>query len=323
MFRMTFREGFARGKPCIPGRDLLGAESILFCFSVALVLTVSLVSGCSEKVPENFLGSGTLESKEVRVSSLVAGKLVSVSFDEGDRVGEGDTLAVVDTTNMVIKRKELLATLDKLEASRKEVVEEIKRAGEDLASIEKKLKRVERLLSTGSATQQQYDDLLTRYNISESRLRSVRMKLETLKADEAKVSASIELLNKQISDAVITSPVSGTIARKYVEEGEIVGAGMPICKVDCTDEFWLRIFVSETMLGSIAIGDTVDVRVDGVERSFRGVVSWVSPEAEFTPKNVQTKDSRAELVYAVKIRLVEGSRFFKIGMPAEVYSRKI
>jgi len=293
---------------------------VVFTSGIFLVAAMSsLYFGCSEKTPENFLGSGTLEARQIRVGSLVSGKLLRLGFGEGDRVARGDTLAVIDVETLKLKKKQLEARFDEIEAGRKAVMQEIDRAEENLRNIEKKYRRIRELFSKGSATQQQMDDISSQKTLAASRLESARTRLETLDAQKKELEASVRVLEKQIADGVVLSPTMGVVAQKYFEEGEILRVGAPLYRIVDREEFWLRIFVAETELGKIAEGDTVEVRVDGVAEPMPGVIAWVSPEAEFTPKNVQTRNARAELVYAVKVRLIEKRDFLKIGMPAEVY----
>jgi HlyD family secretion protein len=141
-----------------------------------------------------------------------------------------------------------------------------------------------------------------------------------LAAKHEKIDANLKLLDKQISDAVVTAPSGGSVIEKYSEKGEIVTYGKPLVKIADISKVWLKVYVSEEMLGKIKLGGKADVRIDSMpEKSFTGSITWISPKSEFTPKSVQTRNSRIDLVYAVKITLENPDGIFKIGMPAEVY----
>ena len=187
------------------------------------------------------------------------------------------------------------------------------------ALLEKTFKRMAGLLQKGTATQQQYDDASTKFRLAESQLESAKSQEKLLDARAESVHASIAVLDRQIKDGAVVSPLAGIITEKYVEQGEVVSPGSALYKIADPTKYWLKIYVTEGDLGTFKIGSAVTVHIDAYQTPIAGVVSWVSPEAEFTPKNVETKDARAELVYAVKVTLREAPPVLKIGMPAEVY----
>ncbi|RKZ08173.1 hypothetical protein DRQ05_01960 [bacterium] len=309
------RQDDARGKVRICNIGF-GVASIL----IATLIVVG-VSGCSEKVPEGFVGSGTLEAKEVTLSAETSGTVLKLTRDEGETVSKGDTLCLLDVEKLRLKKNEVEAGMNELTANKAAFEEEAVQAEVNLNNVQKRYDRIGGLFKKGSATQQQFDDALTALTIAKSRLKLAKAKLEALDAQKHKIASSIELLDARIADGAITSPIDAVVEERYTEVGEFARVGMPIYKLVDTSRFWLRVYISGRELGSVAIGDTVTVKVDSVSRSLIGVISSVSSEAEFTPKNVQTRDSRAELVYAAKVRLLKGGKTLKIGMPAEVYIR--
>ena len=286
------------------------------CFAISGFV---LAAGCGREKPPGFLGSGTLEATEVTVSAQTSGQVLRLMKDEGDAVSAGDTLARIDVEKLELERKRLVASLEEIRAGRKPASEAVRQATDNLENLEKSYRRITGLLDSGSASQQQYDDASTRYLLAQSQLESAKAQEKTLDAREATVHASIALLDRQIRDGAVTAPLAGVIAEKYVEPGEVVPAGGSIFKIADTKDFWLKVYVGEKDLGLFRLGSGMRIHVDALEEPLGGVVSWVSPEAEFTPKNVETKDARAELVYAVKVTVQNPPDVLKIGMPAEVH----
>lgn len=282
-------------------------------------LLFAALAGCGGKKQAGFAGSGTLEATEVTVSAQTAGQILRLSKDEGDAVAAGDTLAAIDVEKLMLQRRQLLASVDEIRANRKPVAETVRQASDNYENIEKSYRRINALFEQGTATQQQYDDASTKYRVAASQLESAKAQGATLDAREATVRASIALLDRQIRDGAVIAPLAGIVTEKYVESGEVVPAGGAVFKIADTKRFWIKVYVSERDLGLFSLGSAVDVRVDAHAEPLAGEVSWVSPQAEFTPKNVETKDARAELVYAVKVTIKNPPGVLKIGMPAEVH----
>jgi HlyD family secretion protein len=286
---------------------------------VTITIVALACAGCGREKPPGFAGSGTLEATEVTVSAETPGQLLWLVKDEGDSVAAGDTLARIDVSKLVLQRRQLATSLDEIAANRKPVAESISQAKDNRDNLEKTSRRFAGLLQKGTATQQQYDDASTKYKLAESQLESAKSQEKLLDARAESVHASMAVLDRQIKDGAVTSPLAGIITEKYVEQGEVVSPGGAIYKVADPTKYWLKIYVTERDLGAFKIGSAVTVHIDALKTPLAAVVSWVSPEAEFTPKNVETKDARAELVYAVKVTLREAPPILKIGMPAEVY----
>ncbi len=292
-----------------------GAAYVFLCAAVA----VSALAGCGGRKAESFAGSGTLEATEVRVSAQTAGQVLRLAVDEGDSVAAGDTLAVLDIERLALQRTQLLASIDEIEAARKPASEAINQARDSYDNAETSFKRIAGLRDKGTATQQQFDDARTRSLVAKSQLESARAQQTALDAKEKTVRASIAVLDRQIRDGIVKAPGPGIVTEKYVEQGEYVPSGGGVVKIADTGTFWVKIYVSERDLGLFKIGGPAEVRADAVDGPLAGVIAWVSPEAEFTPKNVETRDARAELVYAVKVTVKNPSGVLKIGMPAEVH----
>jgi len=294
-------------------------DSAIVIGAACASLLFAALSGCGGKKQAGFAGSGTLEATEVTVAAQTAGQILRLSKDEGDAVAAGDTLAVIDVEKLMLQRRQLLASVDEIRANRRPVAETVRQAADNYENIEKSYRRINALFEQGTATQQQRDDAHTKYQVAESQLESAKAQGATLDAREATVRASIALLDRQIRDGAVIAPLAGVVTEKYVESGEVVPAGGAVFKIADTRRFWIKVYVSERDLGLFSLGSAVQVRVDAHAEPLAGEVSWVSPQAEFTPKNVETKDARAELVYAVKVSIENPPGALKIGMPAEVH----
>lgn len=275
--------------------------------------------GCQDKLPPGFAGSGTLEATEVTVSALNTGTIMKLTKEEGDAVKKQTLLAEIDVEKLILQRAQLAAGLKEIEAGRIIVNAEISKAMDNLDNLTLQYKRIKKLISKGTVTQQQYDDISTRLSVAKSQLAIAKAQQPMLDAKKAQIEASLKVLDRQIADGTVLSPLDGVVVEKYVELGEVAFQGGGLYKIADLANFWLKIYLAEADMGRVAIGQKVEVRVDAYPEPLMGIVTWASPEAEFTPKNVQTRQARAELVYAVKVTLVGSPDRLKIGMPAEVY----
>lgn len=303
-----------------------------FLLLVPGVLLAAMGCGCAEKTDTSFAGSGTIEATEVTVSAQARGELTAVAFEEGDPVTVGQVLAEIDVEDLKLQRRAAAAGVDEIEANRNTVQREIAAAEEgvgqakitrDNALVTRD--RIETLQKQGAATKDRLDRVETELSLAESRIRTAekqlavaRSRLNTLSAARKRTEESLAVLDDQIGKGVIESPAAGVIIEKFVEKGEVVNFGSPVCTVADLSTVWLTIYIGEESAGKVKLGDKASVRIDArPDRSFGGRITWISPKAEFTPKNVQTRESRIDLVYQVKITLPNPEGVFKIGMPAE------
>jgi len=284
--------------------------------------------------------SGYVEATEVRVSTKVGGTLETLNFDEGDRVEAGQEIGRIDTVDLEIElaaaraeraaaaadlrlRRAGYRTEDVAEAEARE-----RQAEADLAAAERDLQRMQALLDAGSGTTKSRDDALARRDVARAVLDAAREQLRKLRAgfrpEEidaaaarlAAAEARIAKIEQNLRDAVIVSPTSGLVTSKLVERGELLPAGAALVVVTDLTDAWLNIYIGEPDLGRVRMGQKVRVRTDdGQARS--GHVSFIASQAEFTPKNVQTRDERVKLVFKLKVTLDNEDGLFKPGMPAE------
>lgn len=307
--------------------------------SVLLLLPLLLVS-CAREAHRELLSSGHIEATEVRIASKVPGRVRAITAQEGDRIDAGAMLAEVDTTDLHLALETALADRAQAEAelrlrragARREDIAEARamlaQATADLDNAAKDLTRVETLMSAGSATEKQRDDATTRRDLARGRRDAAADRLERLQngsraeeieAAEARVSAGTARaaqIRQQISDARVVSPTSGRVTERLAEPGEVVGIGTPLLMVTDLGAPWLTIYVGEPDLPRIHLGQSVDVIADGGQKR-AGKISFIASEAEFTPRNVQTRDERVKLVFKVKVALENTDELWKPGMPAE------
>ncbi|CUU04134.1 HlyD family secretion protein [Candidatus Thermokryptus mobilis] len=313
---------------------------------IFFLLVWLLLNSCSGGKGDKDLkiyASGVVEAREVIVSSEVSGRIIELNFDEGSRVDSGFVLCRVDTEMIYQRYLEAKSQAEALllqyqlllKGARREEIEAMEQAVErarvNFENTKKHFERIKKLYEENVATQEQFDNARTLYESSKSQYEEAVKKLEILKSgareEEIKIAfanyqralAQMKSVELQIKKSKILSPISGFVTTKFVELGEFVSPGVPIAKISNLDEVYIRIYLPESELGFVKLGDSVDVKIDSYpKRVFKGMVVFVSPRAEFTPKNVQTKEERTKLVYAVKVKVRNEKGIFKPGMPADV-----
>ncbi len=281
------------------------------------IVAVACLTACSEK--SDFDATGIFEAVDVIVSSEASGRILSFDAAEGMSVSRGEMLGVVDSVQLHLQRRQLKAQQAALLSSRPDIQKQVTSLREQIAKQRSEQTRVENMLRDGAATIKQLDDIQAQIRILEGQLTAM---LSTLNSNSATIESNVEALEAQIAlldDRIekcrIVSPIDGTVLLKYVEAGELATPGKPLMKIADLNNIYLRAYFTSDQLADIALGDTVTVTADfgGDELiDYTGRIAWISAESEFTPKSIQTKDSRANLVYAVKI-YVENDGRIKIG----------
>lgn len=271
-----------------------------------------------------FDAQGSFEATEVVVSAEAAGRILRFDAEEGTTVEPGVTIGQIDTLQLDLQRRQLEAQQAALLASRPDVRAQAAALREQIAKQERELTRVQNLLRDGAATTKQRDDIEAQLRILRSQLSATLSSLDkstvTIDGNAAVVEAQIAALDDRIARCRIASPVAGVVLAKYAEAGEWTAVGKPLMKVADPERLYLRAYFTSEQLAAIRVGDAVTVTADfgGDQRyDYEGRIAWVSPESEFTPKTIQTRDSRANLVYAVKIAVRNDGRL-KIGLAGEV-----
>ena len=284
------------------------------------ILSVILISFACGRDSEIYDASGSFEATEIIVSSEVGGKILEMNIEEGDSVEGGALLGQIDTVQLWLKKRQILATVRALEARRPELRKQIAAIEEQISVQTREKERVERLLKAGAATGKQLDDVNASISILTKQLDAQRSSLANtsggLTEDASALMIQADQLDDQLKRSRITSPITGTILTKYAEAGEVTGAGKPLFKIADMDRMILKAYITSDILTQVKQGQSVKVYADFGEegsREYEGKIVWVSDKAEFTPKTIQTKDERANLVYAVKIA-VKNDGYLKIGM---------
>jgi HlyD family secretion protein len=313
-------------------------------WAVVVMSSTMILFGCGSKHDGLVESSGILEAVEVNVASKVSGQILQINVREGDTVVKGDTLASIDNEMQQLQLQQAVAGIDLADAQYRLLLngarsEDLSAAEETVRQTESSLQtaasdfeRIKELYTTNSVSKKQYEDAESRVIITQAQRNSSKQNLQKLRrfarpedigaakarVDQAKAQAN--LIKKQIKDSYITAPVSGTVTYKPVEEGELIGTGSTIVRISRLEKVELMIYVNETELGKVKLGSHADVVIDTYpDKNYSATVIYVSPVAEFTPRNVQTKDERTKLVFGVKLEVENISGELKSGMPADAY----
>lgn len=290
--------------------------------SLNLIAMAVLITGCN-KAPD-YDATGIFEATTVTVSSETTGKILSLDISEGDSINNGQTVAVIDTTMLVLQQKQLNSQKLSVENSSPDIVAQVSSLRAQIAHQKHECDRLGRLLADGATTQKQYDDAQSQLKVLQAQLDALTSSLSnnrnSISDNAVALQYQQEQLEEQIEKSTVKSPLTGTVLIKYAEQGEFATPGKPICKIANLNDIYLRSYFTVSQLADIQIGQDVTVIADfGGDKQYEypGTITWIAQESEFTPKSIQTKDSRANLVYAVKIAVKNDGRL-KLGQYGEV-----
>ncbi len=305
--------------------------------NLQFILAAFLFISCSSS-NGNFDAQGVFESEEVMVAAEVPGKIVSFSINEGDSIGQNMVIAIIDSTNLYLQKAQLIASKQALSQKLVDVAPQVSLLQQQMEVQNTQLKnlqyeknRIENLLKSDAATKKQLDDIVFQI---ESLRKQINVTKQQVKVQESNVGTQnrsimseldplqkrIDQVQELLNKSNVTNPINGTVLTTYVRAGEIVAAGKPMYKIANLETLTLRVYVTGDQLSKIKIGQNVKVFVDKGKKEYTelsGSISAIASKAEFTPKTIQTKDERANLVYAVKV-IVKNNGFLKIGMYGEV-----
>jgi HlyD family secretion protein len=316
--------------------------------TVLLCLAALAFFSCADRRDGSEISaSGTIEARNVKIASQTAGELIELAVDEGARVRHGDKLAVIDHSSLDIQLRQAEAGMRLAQAQlaliRKGARrEDIQQAEEGLTQAEtafgvaeEDVRRMRALADKGSVTPKQREDAEARLIVAQAQRSAAREGLnkvrtlsrpEEIQAAEARLAqaqAAVDLLAKTIDDCTISSPIAGMVTQRVAEIGELVAPGATLLTLSALEQVSLMIYVTEADLGSIRLGQNATVAIDAAPgRVFQGQVTYISPQAEFTPKNVQTKEDRVKLVFGVKIEIPNPDGTLKPGLPADALLRR-
>jgi HlyD family secretion protein len=282
------------------------------------LILISLVS-CT-KNNEKADGYGNFEATEVTISAEANGKIDFLKLEEGDILEPNTQVGLIDTTQLYFNKQQLIASKSTVFSKSKNVLSQTNVLREQLKTTLIEQKRIQNMFAENAATKRQVDEIIGKVNVLNEQIKSVGTQNAPIVNEVQSIDVQIEKINDQIQKSKIINPIKGTVLAKYAEPNEVTSFGKPLYKIADISEMTLRVYVSETQLAQIKVGQNVSVKIDSAKdmKSYPGTISWIASSAEFTPKIIQTKEERANLVYAVKVK-VKNDGSLKIGMPAEMW----
>lgn len=288
-----------------------------------IILLLLVVIGCNSSSSE-FDATGNFEADEVIISSEATGKILRLDVEEGKELEAGSVVGLIDTTQLHLRKKQLEYSIKAVIAKSPNASVQLAAIKEQMETTQREKKRVESLLKDDAATQKQLDDinaqlqlLQRQYDASQSNL---SITTTSIQSETLPLKAQFDQLQDQLNKSVVTNPFKGTVLTKYALKDEMAAQGKALYKIADLSSLILRAYISGSQLSQIKLGQQVQVFVDATEgeyKTYTGDIMWVSDKAEFTPKTIQTKEERANLVYAIKVR-VKNDGYLKLGMYGEV-----
>ncbi len=286
--------------------------------TILLLSVTFLLFSCSRNDQKSD-AYGNFEGTEIIVSAQVPGELMFFNIEEGDLLGKGAVIGLIDTTDLSLSKKLLLQQKQTIGAQLQNIRSEIEVQQQQLKNNLVNQKRIQNLYNEGAATQKQLDDINGLVDINKKQIAATHSRKEAIINQMKSVDVQVEQVNRKIEKCMIVNPEKGTVLVKYSEAGELTGTGKPLYKLADLEKMKLKAYISGDQLAHISIGQEVEVMYDDNKlenKKITGIVEWISPTAEFTPKTIQTKEERVNLVYAVKVS-VHNNGEIKIGMPGE------
>lgn len=286
------------------------------------IIPAILITACNNNA--EYDAQGTFEATEITISAEATGKILEFNVTEGETIRANEVVGTIDSTQLHLQRKQLAAQQASILSNLPDKEKQVSSLRKQIAAQKRELQRTENMLKDGAATEKQYNDIESHVNILEGQLTALLSTLEnnaaSINGNAAALEAQITALDDRIAKCSISSSSTGTVLVKYAQAGEFAAAGKPLMKIADLENIHLRAYFTSSQLANVQLNDTVTVTADfgGDQRyEYEGKVIWISAESEFTPKNIQTRDSRANLVYAVKIAVKNDGRL-KLGLAGEV-----
>ena len=290
---------------------------------ILMAMISAFLFSCSNK-GDGADAYGNFEADEILVSSESMGLVTDMNIEEGNSVKQNELIAVIDTVQLALKREQLIAAMNAINSKVQKIAPQLDVLEKRKSNLIREKNRFEKLLKENAATQKQVDDISGELDVVEKQITATLASMTTqnsgLLSEREPLKIQIQQIDDQIKKCTVKSPINGTVLTKFLNKGEFAIAGKPIAKIADINNMTLRVYVSGTQLPNIKIGQKVKVFFDKNEKenqSTEGEISWISEKAEFTPKIIQTKEERVNLVYAVKISVKNDGRI-KIGMPGEI-----
>ncbi len=286
---------------------------------IALVLVGILTTSCNRN-GNKADAYGTFETDEITVSAEVSGKLISFNIDEGEQVIKGQEVGYIDSIQIYLKLKQLLSQIDAIKTKIPNINAQSDVQTEQLNVLGIEYERIKKMFADGAATQKQLDDIIGRINLAKKQKDAIDVQKTSVFAEIPALNAQVEQIKDQLRRCKVINPTDGTVLITYVNQFESVMQGKALYKLANMEYMYLRAYISGIQLHSFQPGNTVKVYIDSENDELiemQGTITWVSSEAEFTPKIIQTREERVKLVYPIKVKVKNDGRI-RIGMPAEV-----
>lgn len=291
--------------------------------NIAFILAAAILFGCSNG-DGDFDATGTFESEEIIVSSEAMGKLVMFQVEEGMQLKQNQIVGVIDTTQLHLKKKQLLSSITAVLSKQPDISAQLAALQKQIETTEVEKKRIDNLVKLDAATTKQFDDVNSQLEVLNKQYTATKSSLtitkQGLQSETHPLIAQVEQIEDQIKKSIIKNPIDGTVLTRYAKQDELTSNGKALYKIANLSDMTLRAYVDGDQLGQIKLGQKVKVYVDkgeGEQKEMSGEIYWVSSKAEFTPKTIQTKDERTNLVYAIKVKVINDG-YLKIGMYGEV-----
>lgn len=287
--------------------------------TILFVALIFILSNCVNKNNE-YDAEGSFESVEITVSAEATGKILDLDITEGQKIDSGQKVGSIDSIQLYLMKLQLEKSVESVKSKSPDIKKQILVLEEQINKQKNERERINKLLKDGAATTKQLDDITAQITLLERQLEAQKSTLRKSQLSIDAQSSSMDMQIAQVEDklakCMIISPVSGTVLAKYTNAGEFANIGKPLFKVADLNDIFLRVYINSGQLSNIKLGQEVEVFADfgGDEiREYQGVIEWISSKSEFTPKNIQTKKERENLVYAIKIA-VKNDGYIKLGM---------
>lgn len=290
-----------------------------YLYYLGITLGLLILNSCSNSNGKAD-GYGNFEATEITVSAENNGKLVAFNVHEGNVLKKDVFIGYIDTIPLDLKREQLLVSKTVISSKSRGVLSQIAVLNAKLKTANINKIRTENLIRDNAGTQKQLDDVQGEIDVINQQIRSVEIQNAPVVNELKSIDVQLKQIANQIDKCQIINPIDGTVLTTYAEPSEITTFGKPLYKIADLKNMELRVFISETQLANVKIGEIVTVKIDNQDsmKDYKGTVTWIASEAEFTPKIIQTKEERVALVYAVKVQ-VKNDGSLKIGMPAEMW----
>jgi HlyD family secretion protein len=283
-----------------------------------------IILGACRQQEEQADAFGNFEAIEVIVSAESGGQILTFLPVEGDLLKKGQVSVSIDSTQLYLKKLALESGFSSLNSRLHTLDAQLHASRVQLNNLEREQKRLTKLVEGGAATSKQLDDINGQHSLLEAQMAATESQKQAVFAERKTLEVQIRQVEDQLNKCTVRNPIDGTLLSKYREEGEMAAPGQPLYKMARLDELILRAYVTGSQLASVKIGEKVKVRYDTADGlgELSGLISWISSSAEFTPKIIQTREERVNLVYAIKV-IVPNDGSLKIGMPGEVFFTEI